>query len=252
MKTSIRLDDITPDMDWNNFNRIEKILDSAGIKPLIGVVPFNQDDNLKRADKPLTDEEFTKYLANKKTKGWTIALHGYNHLYSNKKMGIFPLNNFSEYAGKSVETQLRMLSEGRAKLSSWGIDTDIFMTPAHTYDKNTLKALVAAGFTKVTDGFGKAPYIRDGLSFYPISKRQSECTSEAEGYTTLVLHTNTMDEQDIQNFERKLVENRDHFINYSDYLEVEVTKRGAIGNLAEYFTALAKFTAVRVRGAIKH
>ena len=40
---SIRLDDITPDMDWEQFYRVKKILDKFSIKPLIGIVPDNQD-----------------------------------------------------------------------------------------------------------------------------------------------------------------------------------------------------------------
>lgn len=141
-----------------------------------------------------------------------------------------------------------MLTEGKDKLLSWGVDTDIFMTPAHTFDKKTLNALVAAGFTKVTDGFGAMPYIRSGLTFYPISRRRSECVSDVDGYTTLVLHTNTMDEADIVNFEKMVTENRAHFIDYSEYLNVTPVKRGVVGNLTEYFTALAKFILVRVRG----
>lgn len=250
MKTAIRLDDITPDMDWGKYNRIEKLLNDAGIKPLIGVVPFNEDDNLNRAEKALSDEEFGQFLINKKSEGWIIALHGYNHLYKTKRMGLFPLNNFSEYAGISYERQLLMLTEGRHRLKEWGIDTDIFMTPAHTYDRNTLKALVAAGFTRVTDGFGVAPYIRSGLTFYPISKRQSDCISDINGYTTLVLHTNTMEEQDIVNFERRITERREYFIDYSEYLNVTPVARGAMGNLTEYFTAFAKFMLVRLRNII--
>lgn len=250
MNTAIRLDDITPDMDWGNYKRIEKILDETGIKPLIGVVPFNADPNLNRADKVYSDDEFKLYLEEKKNSGWTIALHGYNHLYTTKNMGLFPLNNFSEYAGLSYEKQLQMLTEGKDKLVNWGIDTDIFMTPAHTYDKNTLGALVTAGFTKVTDGFGTMPYNRLGLTFYPISRRKSECVSDTDGYTTLVLHTNTMDEADIVSFEKMVTEHRGHFIDYSEYMQITPVKRGVAGNLTEYLTALAKFALVRLRSII--
>jgi len=247
MKTSIRLDDITPDMDWEKYRRIENILDGAGIKPLIGVVPYNRDENLNRAKEPMTDSEFASFLQDKKKAGWVIALHGYNHLYSTKKMGLFPLNNFSEYAGLPYEKQVSMLREGRDQLSEWGIDTDIFMTPAHTFDRNTLKALGETGFKRVTDGFGDAPFIRDGLIFYPISKRQSDCITDREAYSTLVLHTNTMDEDNIEAFEQKITGHRECFIDYSEYLDAAPQKRGVAGNITEYFTALAKFILVRVK-----
>ena len=48
MKTAIRMDDITSDMDFEKFYRVKKLLDTYQIKSLIGVVPFNRDKNLKR------------------------------------------------------------------------------------------------------------------------------------------------------------------------------------------------------------
>ncbi|MBQ0027065.1 MAG: DUF2334 domain-containing protein [Lachnospiraceae bacterium] len=246
MKTAIRLDDITPDMDPEKYKKVEKILDDNGICPLIGVVPFNEDENLKRSSERLTDSEFAEYIKGRLDKKWVVALHGYNHVYTTGKMGIFPLNNFSEYAGVPYEKQLEMLKKGKDKLAEFGVQTDIFMTPAHTYDKNTLKALVDAGFSRVTDGFGSGPYIRKGLTFYPISRKRKECISDKKGYTTLVLHTNTMEDSDIERFENMIRDNREHFINYCDYLEVEAVSRGALGNITEYFTALAKYFVVKL------
>ena len=49
MKIAVRMDDITPDMDWEKFLAFKEILDTFGIKPLIGVVPDNRDENLHRA-----------------------------------------------------------------------------------------------------------------------------------------------------------------------------------------------------------
>ena len=47
IKMAVRLDDITPDMDWERFLACKEILDRHGIRPLIGVVPDNRDDLLK-------------------------------------------------------------------------------------------------------------------------------------------------------------------------------------------------------------
>ena len=48
MKITIRMDDITPDMDFEKFTRFKTILDKHGIKPLIGVVPDNKDKKLQK------------------------------------------------------------------------------------------------------------------------------------------------------------------------------------------------------------
>ena len=43
MKIAVRLDDITPDMDWERFLAVKKLLDRYGIKPLIGVIPDDEN-----------------------------------------------------------------------------------------------------------------------------------------------------------------------------------------------------------------
>ena len=39
-------------------------------------------------------------------------MHGVNHIYTTKKGGLFPLNNFSEFAGLSYDEQYELLSYG--------------------------------------------------------------------------------------------------------------------------------------------
>lgn len=244
MKTAIRMDDITPDMDFEKFYRVKKMLDTYQIKPLIGVVPYNQDSNLKK--NPELDD-FPAFLRLLQGEGYVVALHGCYHVYTTSKKGIFPLNDFSEYAGVSYEKQNEMISKGKARLQEWGIDTDIFMAPGHTFDKNTLKALDTNGFKKITDGFGNKPYVRDGLIFYPIAAKRSECFSDKDGYTTLVLHANMMEEKDFKKLEQQLQARKDNFISYDEYLRVDAKKRRIIGNFVEYITAMAKYVLVRLR-----
>lgn len=43
MKIAIRMDDITPDMNWDNFLALKALFDKYHICPLIGVVPDNRD-----------------------------------------------------------------------------------------------------------------------------------------------------------------------------------------------------------------
>ena len=47
MKIAIRMDDITPDMNWDNFLALKALFDRYHICPLIGVVPDNRDDGLR-------------------------------------------------------------------------------------------------------------------------------------------------------------------------------------------------------------
>lgn len=244
MKIAVRLDDITPDMDYEKFYRMKQLLDTYQIKPLIGVVPFNEDKNLMRNPKR---EDFAEFLQGLIGEGYVAALHGYQHLYSSNKGGIFPLNHFSEYVGIPFEKQDEMIASGKKRLQEWGVETDIFMAPAHTFDGNTLKALKKNGFRYVTDGFGKQPYKRKGLVFLPIAIKQSDCNKQSNNYTTIVFHTNTMEEQEFGKYQKMFEENKEHFISYADYMNLEPCNRTILGHIWEYGMATMKHVLVRLR-----
>jgi predicted deacetylase len=247
MYIAIRMDDITPDMDYAKFLRFKELCDRYQVKPLIGVVPDNRDKMLqideKRAD-------FWEYVLKLQAEGWTIAQHGVYHVYTTKKMGCFPLNRLSEFAGLPYDKQYEMLLYGKDILEKNGIKTDIFMAPAHSYDKNTLRALKNLGFTKITDGFGEMPYIKNGITYYPISYKQSSSLKNDKGYTTFVVHSNTMSDKDFVRYEKLFNENGDKIISYSEILKLESKGQNTFEAMKEYIMAVTKFTLVNVRKLI--
>lgn len=245
MKLTIRMDDISPDMDWEKFLAFKALLDVNGIKPLIGVVPDNQDENLHRAD---FRTDFWDYMKELQENGWIIALHGYRHIYTTKQGGLFPLNHFSEFAGVPLEQQKSMLKESTEILKQHNIKTDIFMAPAHSYDRNTLLALRDAGYTKLTDGFGNGPYNWKGMTFYPISFLQSRSLKKKTGITTLVVHTNELQKADMERYQKLFEAHKRELLSYGEYLKEPVKKRGALGHLGEYMLAAAKHYLVKLKG----
>ena len=248
MKIALRMDDITADMNWDNFFRLKELFDKAGIQPLLGVVPDNRDPSLscmqERAD-------FWEVLLELQEAGWLMAQHGCRHVYTTKRGGLFPLNRFSEFAGLPYERQKKLIAHGKRLLEDQGIVTDIFMAPGHSFDENTLRALKECGFSYVTDGFGPGPYRRGGLTFLPIAKKKSLCFGGQEGYTTLVIHANGMNDGEIAWYERMLAEHAGDFISYGRLLEVPAEERGFAGNLAEYAFAYGKRMAVRALSAFR-
>ena len=243
MKITVRLDDITPDMDWEKFRRLEKMLDDNQIAPLLGIVPDNQDDNLKR-NPAMSD--FEGQIKKWEDKGWVLAMHGWKHIYTTKKGGCFPLNNFSEFAGIARDRQREMIYDGKEKLMKMGVNANIFMAPAHSFDKNTLSVLKEAGFKYITDGFGNVPYEWRGLTFLPIAFQRSKDIEKKEGYTTLVFHTNTMSEQEFVDFDKILRNHKDDFISYKEYLKVPATKQTFMNRTKEYGMATMKRLLVMV------
>lgn len=246
MKIAVRLDDITPDMDWEAFLKFKELLDRYQVKPLIGVVPDNRDENLKGSDKG-RPEDFWAYIAKLQKSGWAVAMHGYQHIYTTREGGLFPLNNFSEFAGISYEKQRQMLKEGKELLCRKGIETDLFMAPAHSYDQNTLRALRDTGFCALTDGFGSCPYRYRGLTFYPISFRISSTLQKKKGYSTMVVHASTNTKQDLERYEGYFQRKDVQWISYEEFRNAPVAKRGITGRIREFLLAKGKFLLVRFR-----
>ncbi|SFC76568.1 DUF2334 domain-containing protein [Butyrivibrio sp. YAB3001] len=243
MHITIRMDDITPDMDFDKFERFKAILDKNGIRPLIGIVPDNKDSKLGIQT---PREDFWEYVRNLQQNGWVIAMHGFNHVYKTDDPGVFPIGNKSEFAGLSYEKQDEMIREGKRLLKQRGIATDIFMAPSHSYDKNTLKALKKNGFYRITDGFGVRPYELDGMVFYPISiSRSRSIASKKEGIVSFVYHINTMTDSDFKAFE-KLFDKAD-VVSYEEFLHYGSEVRGIRDEAYEYIVAKSKYLAVKLK-----
>ena len=212
MKIAFRMDDITPDMDWKSFEAFEQLFERYGCYPLLGIVPDNLDPKLSVDP---AREAFWKKMQELQEKGWTLSMHGCHHVYTTKRGGSFPLNAQSEFAGKSYEEQYRLLESGQKKLLDRGIETKLFMAPGHTFDKTTLRALKALGFTHVTDGFGDLPYVRSGMTFLPIAFLRKYAFSDREGMTTIVIHANHSTVAELKAYEEMLDANRENIVPYS-------------------------------------
>lgn len=247
MNITVRLDDITPDMDWERFYKFKALLDQYQAKPLIGVVPDNRDELLKGSGSPMDPEPFFEYIRQLQKEGWTVAMHGYQHIYGTSKGGIFPLNHFSEFAGEPLEEQRKKIAAGRQILENHGVHTDIFMAPGHSYDRNTLTALMENGFSEMTDGFGDRPYLFHGMTFYPISFLLSRTLQKKNGYSTMVVHTGTVSDQDLDHYRAYFQKEGVQWISYEEYRKCPREVRHFPGRIREYLLAAFKNLAGRIR-----
>lgn len=209
----IRLDDITPDMDWDKFRIVKGILNKYHICPIIGVVPESQDANLHKQENV---PDFWSEICSLQDNGWKIAQHGTYHVYVTDNRGNLGINSFSEFAGLSYEEQLKKVQTGKDILKSNGIETDMFMAPGHTYDDNTLRALQDCGFCMITDGLYWRPYQKDKLVFLPCRLRGVKVSF---GMDTVCLHTNQMSDKDMHELDVFCNENKDRIISFdNDFL----------------------------------
>lgn len=209
---TFRLDDITPDMDWNKFYRIRALFIKYKVNPLIGVVPDNRDPGLKKG--PVQDD-FWEVMRSLQKSGWSIAQHGYQHVYETTNSGILGIKNASEFAGLSYDIQRRKIHAGREILQKEGLNVTIFMAPGHTFDKDTLRALRDEGFKTVTDGYAGVPYYREGLLFVPCKGARLKMP---KGLDTICIHTNEFEEQDFHELQDFLEKHRKQIHSYDEVL----------------------------------
>ncbi len=150
----VRFDDICPTMDWKTWNKIEKVIVAEGIKPIMAVVPDNKDEKLKFAEE---NKNFWSKVIEWQNMGWSIAVHGYQHLYETSDSGLLGLNNYSEFSGLSYEQQTKKLKKAINIFNSHGVKPDLWVAPAHSFDETTLRVLTDVGLNIISDGFYMRP-----------------------------------------------------------------------------------------------
>lgn len=209
-KYILRLDDAAERMDIAKWNRVEILLDKYNIKPLVGVIPNCQDPMMK--EYPI-DSSFWNKVNEWKNKGWIIALHGYNHVYSTNKGGINPVNNRSEFAGVPLEQQKEKVREGVKIFHKNGHNPKVFFAPSHTFDENTIKALKEdSNIRIISDTVANKSYQQYGMTFVP--QQSGQVRKLPFHLVTFCYHPNTMKEQDFFLLESFLIQNNKKFVNF--------------------------------------
>lgn len=165
-----RIDDISWDMNYENFSRIRNLFFQYDIRPIIGVIPHNEDPKLKEqaGGNGIPQDRFWEEMRTlQQEHGWAIALHGYDHVYVTSDGGIFKTNPRAEFAGLPYGRQEEKIRKGKAILEENGLRIDAFMAPGYSLDWNTVEALKVNGITVVTDGLAAYPYRKRGVLFVP-------------------------------------------------------------------------------------
>ncbi len=127
----------------------------------------------------------------------------------------------SEFVGLSYEEQYKKIKKGLDILEQNGVKSDIWMAPSNSFDRITLKALKNLGFKYVTYGIALFPYQQEGLQFIPQPLWGPEAISA--GITTIALHTNWCDDEDLAKLE-KFIMSGIETISFRDACESSTSK----------------------------
>lgn len=213
----IRIDDIAPNMKWDYFFRAKKIFDKYNIKPIIGVIPKNEDKDLKQY--PKCSFDFWQEIRNLQNQGWEIAMHGYEHIYdSSCKNDYLRHSGKTEFAGHEYKIQFERIQKGVEIFKQNGINLKSFFAPNHTFDVNTILACKNLGIQTIVDGYGIRPYDENGIIFIP--QLFYSLFLLPFGFQTIQIHLNYFDEKNYLNFENFLIKNHNKFIIFSKASEL--------------------------------
>jgi len=209
----IRFDDIAPNMSWEMMDKCQKLLNYYDLKPVMGVIPDNQDNELLKYPKR---ENFWEIVKKWELNDWSIAMHGYNHLYDKEtnKKDFFNYGGRSEFFGHSYEDQLSKIKKGLEIFEKNNIQIDTFFAPNHTYDRNTFKALKNSGILKIIDGYGLMPYSFNGIRFVP--QLFYKLYLLPFGIQSAQIHINYWSDKDYTNF-KKFIEKHHKKVISADF-----------------------------------
>lgn len=239
----IRLDDASEYMDIEKWCRIEKILDKYNVKPIVGIIPDNKDKELvNKYDKDL---EFWEKVKLWHQKGWEIGLHGYNHIFCTDDGGINPVNNRSEFAGLTLEVQRQKIREGLRILNSQGIYPNIFFSPAHTFDMNTLEALKMESKIRIISDTVANDIYKQG-EFYFIPQQAGHVRKLPFKIVTFCYHPNIMNENDFQKLE-KFIKKHPEKIGKFQFTEIKDRKL----NIMDMILAKSYFVLKKIRAKLR-
>lgn len=214
-KYLIRLDDASPYMNRKKWAKVEELLDKYDVKPLVGIIPDNHDcQTMIEKEEPLFWSKVSKW----QDKGWSIAMHGYDHCYTSKKgmKGLNPMWSRSEFAGMTLEEQKEKIRRGVDLLKKKNVEPRVFFAPSHTFDENTLTALrEESNIRVISDTIGRFPYKRGDFWFIP--QIVGRCRNiPFSGIYTFCFHPNTMNEGSFVSSEKFLKQNKEHIIKFDD------------------------------------
>lgn len=203
-KYILRLDDACEKMDVEKWLKVESLLDKYSVKPLVGVIPFCEDPAMEKYP---VDPFFWETVRRWSLKGWIVAMHGYNHVYSSKEGGINPVNQRSEFAGESLIIQKDKIKKGVTIFKSHGFEPHVFFAPSHTFDRNTLIALLEESSIRfISDTIAWDCYREDHFIFIP--QQSGRVRSLPFKTITFCYHPNSMEDKDFKSLESFILKHK--------------------------------------------
>lgn len=217
----LRFDDLCPTVDWKVWDAIEEMLVARGVRPLMAVIPDNQDPKLVRG--PAAPDFWDRVRA-WQARGWAIGLHGHQHLYTGVQPGILSLSSKTEFAGLPAGEQARKLRLALDIFEREGVRPDAWVAPSHSFDWTTVSVLNELGLRTISDGLAFRPYLdAQGNTWVP--QQSATMRRMPFGVWTFCYHEGDLRGAGLAAFERKLAALAPRMISFPEAAAMAVRGR---------------------------
>jgi predicted deacetylase len=180
-------------MDRSRWLRVRQLIEDTGIRPILAIVPDNQDRELNVAPE---DPGFWAEMREMEAGAATIAMHGYRHLCESRGKSMLNLHRHSEFAGIDASIQGVWIRSGLEILRRHGLNPRLWVAPRHGFDRNTLRALREEGLPWISDGFARMPHQQCGVTWIPQQLWSPQ--ERRDGLWTICLHPATTSDAYLQ------------------------------------------------------
>ena len=233
-KLLIRIDDVAENMKWNYMDKCEKLFDKLNIKPLVGIIPLNEDPEFNKYPK---NKNFWSRVEDWQKKGWEITMHGCNHLYTQKsdKNDIFNYGGDSEFYGLNYSMQFKKIKTGLDEFKKRNIYVRSFFAPNHIYDQNTLKALKSSEIKIIIDGYGLFPFYKNEILFIPQLFYKEIILPF--GIQSTQIHLNQWDDEHFAKFKNFIMKKNEKITDLNYILSIK--QPNFLKNLTNYLVELS-------------
>jgi Uncharacterized protein conserved in bacteria (DUF2334) len=210
----LRFDDICPTMRWDIWSEIESALIDSGVKPILAIVPDNRDPVLQQGPPA---QDFWDRARRWQEMGWTIALHGYQHLYVAQAAGLVNLRKKSEFASLSEHDQREKLRRGLEIFAAEGISSHVWIGPGNAFDDVTVSLLPQFGIDTISAGWFWRPFTGPhDVTWVPC--QLSVFRPVPAGVWTVCYHHNGWSDLDMAEFKEGLQHYRNNILSLDEAL----------------------------------
>jgi predicted deacetylase len=154
-------------------------------------------------------------------------------LYQTNDPGLLGLNKYSEFSGLSYEQQSKKLQKAFKIFNSYDIKPDLWIAPAHSFDKVTLSVLSDLGVEVISDGFFKRPVKYMNMIWIP--QQLWRFHHLRRGIWTVCFHVNGMKKEELERICSDLNQYKERIVSL-DY----VLKNTSINSLTLFDIAFSK------------